>query len=78
MSRINLPKLDKFYFLFVFVMLITASFVVYSFRIIFGSINRSADIGAQFTEVELKIDKDKLENSVLVVESKKVVELEIR
>jgi len=78
MSRINLPKPDKFYFLFAFVMLITASIVIYVFKVIFESVNTSADIGAQFTEVELKIDKDKLEKAVKIAVDKKVIELEVR
>ena len=78
MSRIHLPKPDKFYFMFVIVMLVTASFVVYVFKVIFESMNKSADIGAQFTEVELKIDKDKLDRAVKIASEKKVVELEIR
>ncbi len=78
MSRINLLKPDKFYFLFVFVMLITASFVIYVFKTIFESVTMSADIGAQFTEVELKIDRDKLDRAVKIAVDKKVVELEIR
>jgi hypothetical protein len=78
MSRINLPKPDKFYLLFVVVMLVAASFVVYIFKVVFESINKSADIGAQFTEVELKIDKDKLDDALKIVENKKVVELEVK
>lgn len=78
MSRIALPKPDKFYFMFVVVMLVTAFFVVYVFKVIFESMNKSADIGAQFTEVELKIDKDKLDRAVKIASEKKVVELEIR
>lgn len=78
MSRINLPKPDKFYILFVFVMLITASFVIYVFKVIFDSVNASADIGAQFSAVELKIDRDKLDKAVKIAADKKVIELEVR
>lgn len=78
MSQINLPKPDKFYLLFVFVMLITASFVIYVFKTIFDSVNTSADIGAQFTEVELKIDREKLDRALGITTNKKVVELELR
>jgi hypothetical protein len=59
-------------------MLITASFVVYVFKTVFESVNTSADIGAQFTEVELKIDRDKLDKAVKIATEKKVVELEVR
>lgn len=78
MSRINLPKPDKFYLLFVFVMIVVSSFVIYVFKVIFASITASADVGTQFTEVELKIDREKLERAVKVATDKKVVELEIK
>ncbi len=78
MSRINLPKPDKFYLLFVFVMIVVSSFVIFVFKVIFGSIASSADIGAQFTEVELKIDREKLERAVNIATDKKVVELELK
>lgn len=78
MSRINLQKPDKFYFLFIFVMLLTASFVIYTFNVIFNSINKANDIGAQFTEVELKIDKDRLDKALSAAEDKGGVELIIR
>jgi len=78
MSRITLPKLDKFYFLFMIVMLLAAFFVVFSFKMIFDSVRVSADIGAQFTEVELKIDKDKLGHAIEIATNKKVVQLEVR
>jgi hypothetical protein len=78
MSRINLPKPDKFYLLFVFVMIVVSSFVIYVFKVIFESITTSADIGTQFTEVELKIDREKLDRAVKIATDKKVVELEIK
>lgn len=78
MSRINLPKPDKFYLMFVFVMIVVSSFVIYVFKVIFASITASADVGTQFTEVELKIDREKLERAVKVATDKKVVELEIK
>ena len=74
----NLLKLDKFYYLFAAVMLAVSFFVVYVFKVIFDSINASADIGTQFTEVELKIDRDKLNKAVSVASEKEVVKLEIR
>ena len=74
----NLLKLDKFYYLFAAVMLAVSFFVVYVFKVIFDSINTSADIGTQFTEVELKIDRDKLNKAVSVASEKEVVKLEIR
>jgi hypothetical protein len=59
-------------------MLITASFVIYAFKVIFDSINKSTDIGAQFTEVELRIDKNKLDDALKIAEEKKSVQLEVR
>ena len=78
MSRKNLRKPDNFYFLFVVVMIASAFFVVYVFKVIFDAVRVSADIGAQFTEVELKIDTDKLNRAVKVATEKKVLQLEVR
>lgn len=74
----NLLKLDNFYYLFMAVMLAVSFFVVFAFKVIFDSINTSADIGTQFTEVELKIDRDKLNEAVSVAGEKEVVKLEVR
>ena len=78
MSQINLQKPDKFYFLFAFMMLVGAVFVVYVFRTIFQAVTTSADVGTQFTEVELKIDKEKLDRAVVVAGEKKVLNFEIK
>lgn len=75
MSRMTLQKPDKFYFVFAAIMLVMAGFVVFSFKMIFDSINESADIGAQFTASELKIDKDQLDQAVKIATDKKMVEL---
>jgi hypothetical protein len=78
MSQINLPKPDKFYLLFAFMMLVGAVYVVYVFRTVFQAVTTSADIGTQFTEVELKINKDKLDRAVIVAGEKKVLNFEVR
>jgi len=78
MSQINLQKPDKFYFLFAFMMIVGAVFVVYVFRTVFQAVTTSTDIGAQFTEVELKIDKDKLDRAVIVAGEKKVLDFKVR
>jgi len=59
-------------------MIVVSSFVIYVFKVIFESITTSADIGTQFTEVELKIDREKLDRAVKIATDKKVVELEIK
>lgn len=78
MSQINLQKPDKFYFLFAFMMVVGAAFVVYVFRTIFQAVTTSTDIGTQFTEVELKIDKEKLDRAVSVAGEKKVLDFKVR
>ena len=78
MYRKNLLKLDKFYYLFGAVMVAVSFYVVFIFKMIFDAINTSADIGAQFTEVELKIDRDKLIKAVSVAGEKEEVKLEVR
>ena len=78
MYRKNLLKLDRFYYLFIAVMLTVSIYVVFVFKTIFDAINTSADIGTQFTEVELKIDRDKLNNAVSLAGKKEEVKLEIR
>jgi len=59
-------------------MLVSAFFVVFTFKSIFDAMRVSADIGAQFTEGELRIDKDKLDGAVKVAADKRVVQLEVR
>jgi len=59
-------------------MIAAAFFVVYVFKVIFDAVRVSADIGTQFTEVELKIDTDKLNRAVKVATEKKVLQLEVR
>ncbi len=78
MSLKVLPKLDKFYLLFIVVMILTAGYIIFAFKTIFDAVSTSSDIGAQFTEVELKIDKDKLDKALKIAEDKKIIELEVR
>lgn len=78
MSQINLPKPDKFYLLFAVAMISAAVFVVFVFKAIFDSVRMSADIGEQFSEVELKIDREKLDNALKYASEKKVLELDMK
>lgn len=59
-------------------MILTSGYVVYTFKTIFDAVRESADVGAQFTEVELKINKEKLNQALKIAEDKNTVELEVR
>ncbi len=78
MFRKNLQKTDNFYFAFGAVMIVCALFIVFVFKTIFESVNTVADIGTQFTEVELKINKENLDKALKIAEEKKVIHLEVR
>ncbi|HLE49347.1 MAG TPA: hypothetical protein VI819_04950 [Patescibacteria group bacterium] len=56
-------------------MIVLAIFVVVAFKEIFSSIRTSSDVTVSLSENELKVDKNKLQEAVSLIESKDVVEL---
>ena len=73
-----LQKVDKFYFIFIITLIAMGSLVIFTFRIDFSAITNSYDIASQVTELDLKIDKDKLDKAIGVFDNRKIVPLEIR
>jgi hypothetical protein len=78
MSMKALPKLDKFYLIFIVAMVVMASLVIFTFRVVFSSLTNSNDVVANITEKELKVDKDKLNKALDSYEGRNIVPLEIR
>lgn len=75
MSQTALAKIDKFFYLFLVVMIVLAAYVVIVFKEIFSSIRTSTDVSVSLSENELKVDKTKLQEAVNLIESNDVVEL---
>lgn len=78
MSTINLEKVDKFYFVFVLVMVLMAVLVVATFQGIFSSYIDAFDIDQEEIGVDLVIDKEKLDQTHSWAFNKETVSLEIR
>ena len=73
-----LQKVDKFYFIFIITLIAMGVLVIFTFRIDFSAITNSFDVSSKVTELDLRIDKDKLDKAIGVFDNRKIVPLEIR
>ena len=78
MFTINWAKIDKFYILFVVVMVLLAAMVVYVFQGIFSSFILAYEIGQDSSKTHVKVDKEKLDGAYNYVFNKESVNLELR
>jgi hypothetical protein len=75
MSQKRLVKIDKFFYLFAVVMVALAAFVVVVFKEIFSSIRTSSEVTVSLSENDLKVDKNKLQEAVDLIDASHTVEL---
>ena len=73
-----LQKVDKFYFIFIITLIAMGALVVFTFRTDFSAMTNSYDIASKVTELDLRIDKDKLDKAIGAFDNRKIVPLEIR
>lgn len=78
MPMINLGKIDKFYVLFVVVMVLLAAMVIYAGQGIFSSFITAYEIGQDETQVHLRINKEKLDSVYKFATEKESINLELR
>lgn len=78
MSTINWGKIDKFYILFVIVMMLLAAMVIYAFQGIFSSFILAYEIGQDGSTTHVQVDKEKLDGVYDYVFNRESVNLELR
>ena len=78
MLTINWAKIDKFYILFVVIMVLLAAMVIYSFKGIFSSFITVYEIGRNSSNVHVKVDKEELDSAYDFAFGKDSVKLELR
>ena len=78
MLTINWAKIDKFYILFVAVMVLLAAMVIYASQGIFSSIITAYEIGQDSTKSHVKVNKEKLNSAYEYSFNKASINLELR
>ncbi len=78
MFTINWGKIDKFYILFVVVMVLLAAMVIYASKGIFSSFITAYEIGQDNAKLHVKVDKDNLDSAYSFAFEKESVELELK
>ena len=78
MFTINWGKIDKFYILFVVVMVLLAAMVIHAFRGIFSSFITVYEIGQDSTKLHDRVDKEKLDSAYNFVFDKESINLELK
>jgi hypothetical protein len=78
MSTQHLAKIDKFYIVFVSVLIALAAMVILTFRGIFSAFNRGYEIDQSSLESDLKINKDKLNEAYTWAFEKNTVSLDLK
>ena len=77
MLTINWDKIDKFYLVFLLVMVGLSVMVIFTFKTVFSSIIASNESGQVDLSSELKVDKDKLDEAYSFAFEKEIIKLEI-
>jgi len=78
MLTINWAKIDKFYILFVVVMVLLAAMVIYAVQGIFSSFILAYEIGQDSSKTHIKVDKERLDGAYNYVFNKEVINLELK
>jgi len=78
MFTINWGKIDKFYILFVVVMVLMAAMVIYAFKGMFSSFITAYEIGQDSTKLHVKVDKEKLDSAYNFAFDKEIINLELK
>lgn len=78
MLTINWGKIDKFYILFVGVMVLMAAMVIYAFKGIFSSFLTAYEVGQAGSTLLVKVDKEELDSVYGYVFEKDSVRLELK
>jgi hypothetical protein len=63
MLTIDWAKIDKFYIALVFVLILMAILVIFTFKSVFSAFNTAYEIDQGSAVTELKVDREKLEEA---------------
>ena len=75
MLKIDWEKIDKFYLVFAFILIILSLVVIFTFNGVFSAFNTAYEIDQESVESELKVNKDNLGKAHKWVFEKSDVEL---
>ncbi len=78
MLRKNWEKIDSFYVIFAFVMVLMTGLIIIAFKVIFSAYLGASEISSKDTQVSAEIKKDVLEEAYNWARQKESVSLEIR
>ena len=68
-------KIDKYYPLLIFVLIVLAGLTIYTFRSVFSAIFSAYEVETKIPDSELIIDKDKLDEAESLIFEKEIVPL---
>jgi hypothetical protein len=78
MSMIALRKINRFYFIFILLLVLMAGLVIVSFRGIFSAIATSRDIDVDIPKEEIRIDKNNLNKAYEEYQNREFIPLNLQ